>query len=211
MRTETTENYRRAAMRLADIARDGGARAALLTSPSRGQGTTTTVLNLARQLHECFGLKTLVVELNRATPSLARRFKLDPAKSIEAIARGKLSVGEAIQEGAAGIGMIVAGTQGNAGEHAVSQGALQMILDDAADDFGFMLVDAPPILSHADALLASKVVPTLILVVQAGRSSWEALDRIRRDLESRDVAIFASILNKHKRFIPGWIYRSIAR
>ena len=37
------------------------------------------------------------------------------------------------------------------------------------------------------------------------------LERIRRDLQSRDIAIFASILNKHKRFIPGWIYRSIAR
>lgn len=211
MRSEAMESYRRAAMLLATAAREDGVRAALLCSPTHGEGTTTTVVNLARQLQECFALRSLVVELNRATPSLAKRFRLDRGKSLEAIASGRRGVGECIQETRSGLAMIVAGTGAAAGDRLDEPGVLQKILDEGKGEFGFTLVDAPPMLSHADALLATAVVPTLILVVQSGKTPYEVLDRLRRDLQSRNIAIFGCVLNKHKRVIPGWIYRAFIR
>ena len=212
MRGEASDSYRRAAMRLATACRDEGLRAAVLSSPTSGEGTTTTVVNLAWELKEHFGLRPLVVELNRARPALSKRFGLNQNESIESLANGKASVRDCIHSGKSGLEMIVANARGASKERGMDiRALLSRIVDEVKGEFDLVLVDAPPILSHTDAILAATVIPALILVVQAGKTPYEALDRVQHELANHNVTVFASVLNKHKRFIPGWIYRMIAR
>jgi len=212
MRAEAEDSYRRAAMRLATACREEGLRGVLLSSATSGEGTTTTAVNLAWQLKEYFGLRPLIVELNRARPALGKRFRLSQNNSIDSLASGKASVGECIHSGKAGLEMIVAGRRDASRERSLDIRALLLrILDEVKGEFDLVLVDAPPILSHSDAMLAASVFPALILVVQAGKTPYEVLDRVQHELASHNVTVFASILNKHKHYIPGWIYRVVAR
>jgi Mrp family chromosome partitioning ATPase len=74
-----------------------------------------------------------------------------------------------------------------------------------------ILIDAPPLLEQPDVFDAGTLVPRLMLVVEAGRTSRQALERVRRELDRSNVALLGTILNKHKRYIPGWIYRCLER
>jgi Mrp family chromosome partitioning ATPase len=79
------------------------------------------------------------------------------------------------------------------------------------DLFDVILIDTPPVLQHADAIAATAVVPNVVLVIEAGRTRYEMLDRVRSELSDAGATIVGNILNKHKRFIPGWIYRALVR
>lgn len=210
MRDEANENFRRIAVALAQQARSPGHNAFLFTSANRREGTTTTVLNVARNLASGCGLKTLVVELNAHQPALSRLFALDASRNLQAIATDRLQPREAVQNGSPGVPVIASGRNGDGTELALPR-VMRRILAELGSEYDVILFDAPAMLEHADAATAATVVPRVVLVVEAGRTRWEVLDRIKRELEGSQAQVVATVLNKHKRFIPGWIYRAFVR
>ncbi|MBI1897469.1 MAG: hypothetical protein HYS04_13240, partial [Acidobacteria bacterium] len=50
-------------------------------------------------------------------------------------------------------------------------------------------------------------VPHMVLVVRAGRTPHEVLERVQKEVASENVTIVGAILNQYRKFIPGWIYR----
>ena len=75
---ERDETYRRAAFFLASRAREGGLRSVLVSSATRGEGTTTTTLHVADELIRSTGLNPLIIELDVEQPVYIERFGLDP-------------------------------------------------------------------------------------------------------------------------------------
>lgn len=121
MRAEAEDSYRRAATRLATACREEELRGALFSNATSGEGTTTTAVNLAWQLKECFGLRPLIVELNRARPALGKRFRLSQNNSIDSLANGKASVGECIHAGKAGLSNVPTATwRGESGRRGIA-------------------------------------------------------------------------------------------
>ena len=72
-------------------------------------------------------------------------------------------------------------------------------------EFDIVLVDAPPLLEDAIALAALQAVPAVIPIVEAGRTRLETLDRMKRELAAHEVTVVGVVLNKYRRFVPGWI------
>jgi Mrp family chromosome partitioning ATPase len=89
--------------------------------------------------------------------------------------------------------------------------ALRRVLDKAEGVFDVALVDAPAVLDRADAVGAVAVVPDVVLVVEAGRTPRAAIERARTELARESARVVGSILTKHKRFIPQWLYDLLAR
>lgn len=212
MNGEANENYRKIALLLANTARGSAPLAVVFTGVERGGGTTTAVLNVARHLKASCGLRPLVVELAAERPVLASMFKLDAARSLRAFARAERPLRECAQDSALDVPMVPAGGSAAAREDLTDvSAALRRLLDEAQADFDLVLVDAPPLLKSADALAAAAVVRQFILVVEAGRTRQEMLDRARVELERAGAKLLGAVLNKHQRYIPGWIYRALVQ
>jgi Mrp family chromosome partitioning ATPase len=208
IRDERREHYRKVASFLAMAVREKRFSSLLFSSATEGEGTTTVTLNVARQLKEGCALHPLVVELNVRRPVLTRLCRLDPTKTIRAIAGGQHSVRACIQQTPDGLMVIPAGPAAGTSDGELDLAPLlERILAEVGQDFDCVLVDTPAILKHADAVVAGSVVPHVVLVVEAGRTRSEVLDRAKRELEREHVAIVATVLNKHRRLIPGWVYR----
>lgn len=211
MLQEINENFRRAALLLANASRERRYKAVLFSSARAAEGTTTAVLGVARQLRAYYGLNPLVIELNQRRPALMDLFRLDRARSWDAIEDGGLSAKQCVQVTPAGLSVIAAQADAAAiVEGPEAAALLRQLVQEVGDDFDVTLVDTPPILEEACAIGVGAVVPRLILVVEAGRTSYAMLDRVKAELASTSVAIVGTILNKHKRYIPGWFYRWMA-
>lgn len=201
---EAEESYRKAALFLSKMVAEGS-RSVLVCSARPGEGTTTAVLSLAHQLQESYGLRPLVIELNRRKPMLAKLFALDSETTLDhALGRLKLAT-ECVQVTESGIPVIPGGVSGTAGAQPLLAPALEQVLRDVQELFDVVLIDAPPVLSHADAVIAGTVIPRIVLVVEAGRTNLETLDRVKRELATEGLTIAGTLLVKHKRFIPRWI------
>jgi succinoglycan biosynthesis transport protein ExoP len=207
---DADESYRKAALFLSKMVANGS-RSVLFCSARRGEGTTTAVLSLAHQLQESYGLRPLVVELNRRSPALAKLFALDPARTLdEALDRSKPAA-DCIQVTASGLSVIPGGARRVANPHPRLAAELARVLSEVEGRFDVVLLDAPPILAQADAIIAGTIVPTLILVVESGRTSYEMLERVKRELATEEIRIAGTVLIKQKRFIPRWIHWWLTR
>jgi succinoglycan biosynthesis transport protein ExoP len=203
----TNEEYRRAALALTTAKQTQHCRTLILSSATRGEGTSSAAIFIGRHLMKDFGCKPVVIEINRLRPIYSRLFKLDDSKSLAALASGNHSAIECVQHDPTGLALIPGGD--NVALAAVTDlGALlSRAVQELQNHFDFILLDAPPILESADTLVAGRVVPYLVLIAAAGHTSRESLARARQELEDADITLVGAILNKHRRIIPGWIYR----
>jgi Mrp family chromosome partitioning ATPase len=185
--------------------RRDGFRRFLFTSARGGEGTTTTVLGIARALVSSYGMRVLAVELNPRSGGFQARLGLeeptptyagDPRPNVENVARrlGLLSI-HGKEEGREG--------------GADSAALLGRALESTTDGYDVVLVDAPPVLDRPEALAAAPLVAGVILIVEAGRTRAEMLGQIRDVLDRERVKLLGSVLTKQQHAIPGWIYRRL--
>jgi len=193
---------------LAARTREGSAEAILVASGWRGEGTTTITLGLALTLHLRYGARVLVVEMNFSRPVFAPLFNITDNRSWEEIAGGHASLFDACTPISDGLFVLPGCHASPALRRAVPQ-ALKHIVQEANGKFDVVLIDTPPVLEGGDAVIAGKVVPHLLLVVEAGHASIESLARVRAVLDGQGVAVIGSILNKSRSYMPKWLYRRL--
>ncbi len=196
-------SFRKTASALANSGGERG-RCVFVASANRGGGSTTAALGVAEQLTEMFGLSTLVVELGHRRPVLLKKFKLDPDRTIDAFVAGRLTPGECVQKNGASMSFLPATISPDGNR--VTPGLLRNLLEGVQRDFDFVLVDSPPLLDSDSPALPS-AIGKLLLIVEAGRTRSETLDRVRRASTPESMPLAGAILNKHRRLIPAWAYR----
>lgn len=208
MQPETRENFRKVADQLAHHHRMHGTPSVLFTAAEPGSGTTTAAIGVASELQSLAGLRTLLVDFNLRRPAVAQKLGLKPAKSLADVAAGTCSLADAVTTTDSGLAVLAA-PPANTLQPSIA--LVQQVMEAANGRYDFVLFDTPPILGYADTMVAAGPVPRVVLVVAAGKTPYEVLDRIRRELEARSITLLGSVLNRHRRFIPNWIYRFFAR
>jgi Mrp family chromosome partitioning ATPase len=207
---EAAESYRKAALFVSNMVGDG-ARALLFCSARRAEGTTTAVINVALELQDSYGLRPLVIELPRRRPVLARLMSLDREQTIDLALEGRTPLADCVQTTTAGLAVVPGGSRRSSDPLPRLASRLHQLVAEAEDLADVVLIDAPPVLVQADALIAATVVPHLVLVIEAGRTDYDTLDRVKRELAIESLAIAGTILVKHRRFTPRWIDWWLAR
>jgi Mrp family chromosome partitioning ATPase len=211
MRTETNEGYGRVALFLAEAARQGEIRSVFFASATSGEGTTTAVLQVARQLRETFGIKPLVIEWRRARPKLAAMLGLKAEGTLERCLADALPLKDCVHRTDSGLTVLPAASAGAAVSLSGSADALRRVLEDAHKEFDVVLVDAPPVLEDSEAFVLARVIPQMVLVIRAGNTSEQSIERVQQQMAAENVKIVGAILNRYRRFIPGWISRWLTR
>ncbi|MCP5152944.1 MAG: hypothetical protein H6983_02175 [Ectothiorhodospiraceae bacterium] len=181
------------------------ARVVLFASAWAGEGTTTAVWAVARELREHYRQRTLVIDLDRRG---ARRSTRGTAPGLTEIGADDVPVAECLREGPAGVSVLAwGGSRAGASPDLDPLPALKRVIDACSDEFDVILVDARPILDDPDTVALARLTDGVVVVVEAGRTRFEVLERVRAALQREDVGILAAVLNKHVRRIPGWLYR----
>jgi Mrp family chromosome partitioning ATPase len=176
----------------------------LFSSAQAGTGVSTAMLAVGRELHKALRLRPLLVELNRLRPCFCERLHLDRARSVTAMIDGSAGLIDSVQKESTGLMLLPAG--GDWSGAGVSQVACR-ILQAAEGHFDLVLFDMPPMFEAVDTLAAGSVVEDLVVVVRSGRTSSEALSRIRQQTEKGGPKIVGSILTMQQRVIPRWLDR----
>ncbi|MCX6623464.1 MAG: CpsD/CapB family tyrosine-protein kinase [Acidobacteria bacterium] len=211
MESLTSEQYKRVALAVASPGRDGRHRSVLISSATAGEGTTSATVFVGRSLVRDFGLRTAIVEVNWVRPSLAELFDLDADRSVAAALSGRLPLRSCLQDDGAGLGLLPAGDLKELEQKRGWQKALCGMLHELEADFEVSLVDLPPLLESADALVAGSVVPQMILVVSAGWASRQAIGRAVQELERANIQLIGTIFNERKRILPQWLDHWLGR
>jgi Mrp family chromosome partitioning ATPase len=184
------------------------ARAVMFSGAGPGAGCTTAVVETARNLVLMYGAKVVLVEFDTREPALADRFRLDRTRGLPAYASGERTLDECLQTTPDGFVVLPGGEMMPAGRSGMIS-PLARLLGELEARFDYILLDMPPALQRADVLAVGALVPQVVIVVEAERTHFATLHRIRGDLAREGIAVLGGVLNKRRRFIPRWIDRRV--
>jgi polysaccharide biosynthesis transport protein len=169
-------------------------RSIVVTSAVSAEGKTTTAVNLARTMADA-GDRVLLVDCDLRRPDLHERFGLSNEVGLTSVVFGDATVADATHFVTDALAVIPAGPGVENPVEMLGSEAFAEVLGALVDQADFTILDSPPVLPVADALLAGRQVDGAVVVGRVGgvrrRAVLEALQR----LEEAGIAVVGLIAN----------------
>lgn len=173
--------------------------------PSEGKSTFSINLavSFARE-----GKRVLIVDCDLRRPAQHRHFpQTSNHQGITDVLTGKIEVSEAIQETTVpGLSMLTSGPIPTDPARLIESLRLRQLLLDLQKQYDLVIVDTPPTLVVNDAMVISRFVDGIVLVVEAGKTSRKLVSDMRDRFESAGIEPLGLVLNKLDLLNSGYGY-----
>lgn len=195
--SQPAEAYRSLRTSLQFAMQDRQMRTLLVTSSSAGEGKTVTVANLGAVFAQA-GMKVVLVSCDLRRPGLSQIFAPAEEAELSSVVLDDQPLEKALTpvprvEGLWTLGARTA--EGNPTELLASQ-RMQALVAELSQRFDLVLIDSPPVLPVADAMILSGYVDAVLLVVAAGQTKRAEFRRTVDKLAQAGAPVLGAVLNK---------------
>ena len=181
---------------------EGRGRIVGVTSSVRGEGKSTTTINLASTLAEQ-GEQVLVIEGDMRLPSLHKKMNVVPKPGLSNILVTRVDPEPFIQtvevdrinDVPITFDVLVAGDIPPNPSELIGSNRMKKRLEQLATQYQFILLDLPPVTAVTDALVATKLVDGVIMVVRNDYVDNGSLREAVRQLQLVDGRILGFVFS----------------
>ncbi len=193
-RSAIAEQYRLLRTRLEDPEMRQRRQVLIITSPQVGDGKTTTSANLALTMAQEFQQNVLLVECDLRRPTLATLFALPEGPGLVDVLLGAAQLEDAIVAvpGSA-LRVLPAGLPSSQSTELLGSLGMHRVIETLRSRFDRIVLDSPP-MAIADTHVLARMADGLVLVVRAGQTQRQAIERTLAGVE-RDK-IIGMVLNE---------------
>jgi len=177
-----------------------------VTSPGPGEGKSTVASNVAIAFAQAGG-KVLIVDADLRSPSLHGAFSLPNSLGLSNYLTSDIKPAEIAQP--TQVLRLFAITSGPLPPNPVEllSGAKMLdLLSIAAERFDYVIVDGPPVIGLADAVVLGSICNGTIFVVDAGRTRYGQIDGAMKRLRAANVTILGTVVDRFGRDGHGYGY-----
>ena len=194
------ESYRSLATSLEFANIDDPVRILQVTSPVAGEGKSTTAANLAVAF-AATGIRVALVDLDLRRPSLHKYFEVANDHGVTSYIVGRSSLDEALVRvpEAPELTLLPAGPATPDAAKVLHAEQTDKLIDRLRQDHDLVILDTPPILPLADALIICQITDLVVLVARVRSSGRRALRRTKRAIVNVDGPPLALVLNDTSR------------
>ncbi len=147
----------------------------LITSALPKEGKTTVAVCLARSC-ALAGQKTLLIDADSRIPGATRAFRMRKGPGLMNLLVGEVALNEVLWvDEATGLHILQAGKASAKPGDALGGAGMQALLDDVRERYDRVIVDSPPVLAVADALIVGARVDATVFVVRWAKTRREAV------------------------------------
>jgi tyrosine-protein kinase len=191
------EAYRTLRTSVQFLGLDRPIRSLLVTSPTKEEGKTTTLTNLAVSLAQA-GQRVILVDCDLRRPRVHEFFGLSNKSGFTSALLGTDALAEAIQpvEGYPSLALLASGPPPPDPSELLSFHQTRELLDALRSRCDLLLIDSPPVLPVTDPLVLSVMADAALLVVSADRTTKRALHRAVELLTQIDAPLKGTVLNE---------------
>jgi capsular exopolysaccharide synthesis family protein len=176
------------------------------TSTQAGEGKSVTCQAMAQTLGRT-GKKVLVIDLDMRRPNQHKLSELPNNAGMSDLLVGARAAGEVMHAtGHANVTLITAGPIPPNPTELLQSENLTNVLRQFENDFDIVLVDGPPVLGLADAIIIGSLVEGLVFVVESGRNHSKGAKAALRRLQQGGVHVIGAILSRFNPTSAGYSY-----
>ncbi|MGT0196836.1 polysaccharide biosynthesis tyrosine autokinase [Burkholderia pyrrocinia] len=177
---------------------DAPNRVVLISGPTTGVGKSFVAANLA-SLVGAAKRRVLLIDADLRKGSLHERFRYSRAPGLADVVAGTHALDEAIKRDATpGLDFMPMGNVVPDPGELLLQPELAELIERVAARYDMVVIDAPPLLPVADALVLGRLAGTVFLVARSGVTTLTELDESARRLEHAHIDVRGVILNDFK-------------
>jgi capsular exopolysaccharide synthesis family protein len=165
----------------------------MITSAAPREGKTLTSSNLAMTFSELYGQRVLLIDGDLRRPSIHEVFGIP---NTTGLSDGLVAHDKRLQlvQVTPQLSVLPGGNPDVNSMAGLISERMRAVLKEAADRFDWVIVDSPPVGLISDARIMADLVDGVILVIGAGSTPYQAIERAVEEL-GRD-RILGTVLNK---------------
>ncbi len=195
-RSSVSESYRGIRTRILFSIAETQPKIILMASATEQEGKTLTSANLAVIMAKT-GSRVLLMDCDMRKPRLNRIFGVDREKGVSNVLVGDCSFADAVQETEiTNLHLIPCGHIPPNPSELLGSRAMRELLTTLSNDYDRILIDSSPVSAVTDAVVLSKIVDGVVLVVQANRTEREVVRRSVDQLVAVNAQMLGVILNR---------------
>jgi capsular exopolysaccharide synthesis family protein len=168
----------------------------VLTSAVRGEGTTAIACGLAVAMAET-GARVALVDANMREPGVAANFAMNTTRGLSDVLTGTATVADVQRMwGNDRLHVIAAGPPVVSPGELVASPAMKETIKTLERGFDVVVIDAPPLLPVADAVVLGALASGVLVVARTGETRIERLTRAVDLLNGAGAQLVGAVLNE---------------
>jgi capsular exopolysaccharide synthesis family protein len=168
----------------------------LVTSAIGGEGKTVTVINTAIMMAHA-GARVLIIDADLRRGRCGKMFGRGAGPGLTEFLIGVLPAEQVITPTAINrLFLMPAGTLPPNSTELVGSQRMRDLLDQMTKIYDFVVVDSPPVIPVSDALVLSKMVDGVVLVIDSRRTPKSQVKAAQARLRYARAKIFGFVLNR---------------
>ena len=174
----------------------------VITSAIAGEGKTTASCNLAITMAEA-GLRTVLIEADLRRPKVSSLMGVERAVGLTSVLSGAAPLVDVLQPwGRHPLFILPSGPLPPNPSEILGSQQMSDVLAALAAEVDIVILDAPPLLPVTDAAILARATDGAVLVVQAGRTKRDQVNRSLEALKGVDSRLIGTVVNRAPRRGP---------
>lgn len=170
-----------------------------VTSSMRGEGKSTTAVNLSYVLAEA-GKRVMLIDGDMRIPSIAKKMKIDNSLGLTDCLKGAeaLKLSSLKSEIFNNWYIMPSGALPPNPSELLGSKRMENILKTLSETFDYIIIDLPPVNVVSDALAVSKFITGMIVVIREDYAEKKELENCVRLLKLSNVNVLGCVMNGSK-------------
>lgn len=177
-----------------------------LTSCTPNEGKSTTLANLAVVLTQA-GKSVLLIDCDMRNPTVHKNFNLSNKVGLSSCISMGTALSDAVQKTSIeGLYALTGGVIPPNPSELLGSEQMKNVLQRAKERYDYVLIDTPPVMPVTDALIVSRFVDGMILVIASAEVKVEMARDVKNQLVNAGANILGVVLNKVRSEHHGYGY-----
>lgn len=170
-----------------------------ITSSMRGEGKSTTAVNLSYVLAEA-GKKVILIDGDLRIPSVAKKMKVNNSPGLTDCLKGVDSVQLSLFKSELFNNWYImpSGALPPNPSELLGSKRMENVLKNLSEVFDYIIIDLPPVNLVSDALAVSKYITGMIVVIREDYAEKRELENCVRLLKLSNVNVLGCVMNESK-------------
>lgn len=166
-----------------------------VTSTMKGEGKSTTAVNLAYTMGQ-EGRKVLLIEGDLRMPTMAKRLSVKAQPGLTNLLVGRCSGNDVLQKSGliSTLWVITAGNIPPNPTELLGSNQMKITVEKLREVFDVIILDLPPVNAVSDAAVVSKLVDGIVMVVRQDFCDRRSLDEAVRQLQFSGSKILGFVM-----------------
>jgi protein-tyrosine kinase len=175
-----------------------------------GEGVSTIIREFARVSADLIGHSVLLLDADRHHPTQGHFFEIQhPYGWIEALKDGEQIANAIHQVGKSSLFMSPSCNSSVSTPEIFNSPTFNGFCQNLRTGFDLVLIDSAPLSVSADGLAIASKVDGVILVVEAEKTRWQTVRRVKDSISRVGGDVLGVVLNKRRYYIPQSIYKHL--